>query len=121
MTRFVVLLLLCFGCADDEDPSLAAIPCRSDCSSSAATCSNACNGMSSPGSCKTACAANELSCQKVCEERYPADDSIRCKSDCTRFGGTCRNWCMGDSACTINCTNQEQSCKLQCDGQYGGN
>src|SRR5687767_7892786 len=40
MTRFVVLLLLCVGCADEEDPALAAIPCRSDCSSSAATCSN---------------------------------------------------------------------------------
>jgi len=25
-----------------------------------------------------------------------------------------------DSTCTIGCTNQEQSCKLQCDGQYGG-
>lgn len=116
--KALIILALFGACADHEDPLAAALPCRDDCARTEVTCSNACLDAQSPGDCRIACAANELSCQQVCEARYPADDSIRCKADCSRFGGTCRNNCS-DEACSMACTSKEQSCNLQCDGQYG--
>jgi hypothetical protein len=116
--KAALLMLFALGCGGDENTDADAIPCRSDCSRAAAPCSNACNDDPSPGICRTACAANELGCQKVCEAQFPGEDSIRCKSDCDRFGATCNNGCE-DSACRSACANRVQTCKLECYGLYG--
>src|SRR5262245_33657898 len=111
----LLFMLACGTGASDAD----AIPCRSDCQRAPIDCSNACYQNPSPGPCKTACAASELSCQKVCEAQFPSQDSIRCRSDCDRFGATCSNGCSGDSTCRAACSNQVQNCKLDCYGLYG--
>ena len=112
-----ILLLVCVGCGHDPNPLAAAIPCRDDCSSAEVSCHNACNDQPSPAPCFTACAANELTCLKICEARFPADDSTRCKADCDRYGSPCRNGCS-DNACRASCDSSVSTCKQQCDGEY---
>ena len=113
-----LLFVFLVGCAS-HDKDADAIPCRNDCSRTTVTCSNACNDDASPGLCKTACAANELSCQKVCEAQFPGEDSIRCRGDCDRFSSTCNNGCGTDNNCRAACANKVQTCKLECYGIYG--